>query len=49
MSTMPRVVALRAISTPCQKHGSCAMMLAFFPNKFDPLDWFLPNLLDAHS
>jgi hypothetical protein len=47
MSTTPRVVALRAISTPCRKHGSCATMLAFFPNKFDPLDWFIPNLLDA--
>jgi hypothetical protein len=47
MSTTPRVVARRAISTPCQKHDSCAMMLAFFPNKFDPLDWFVPNLLDA--
>jgi hypothetical protein len=49
MSTTPRVVALGAILTPCQKHGSCAMMLAFFPNKFDPLDWFLPNLLDVRS
>jgi hypothetical protein len=46
MSTMPSVIALGAISTPCQ-HGSCATMLAFLPNKFDPLDWFIPNLLDA--
>jgi hypothetical protein len=49
MSITPRVVALRAILTPCQKQGSCATMLAFFSNKFDPLNWFLPNLLDARS
>jgi hypothetical protein len=47
MSTTPRVIALGAISTPCLKQGSCAMMLAFFPNKFDPFDWFIPNLLDT--
>jgi hypothetical protein len=47
MSTTPRVVALGAILTPCQKHGSCAMTLAFFPNKIDPFDWFIPNLLDG--
>jgi hypothetical protein len=47
MSTTARVIALGAISTPCQKHGSCAMMLLFFPNKLDPLDWFIPSLLDA--
>jgi hypothetical protein len=29
------------------KHGSLAAMLAFTPNKFDPFDWFIPNLLDA--
>jgi hypothetical protein len=46
-STTPRVVALGAILTPCQKHGSCATMLASFPNKFDPFDWFIPNLLDT--
>jgi hypothetical protein len=47
MSTTPRVVALGAILTPRQKHGSCTTTLAFFPNKFDSLDWFIPNLLDA--
>jgi hypothetical protein len=47
MSTTPRVAALGAISTLCQKRGSCAMMLMFFPNKFDPFDWVMPNLLDA--
>jgi hypothetical protein len=31
----------------CHKHGSLAMMLAFIPNKFDPFDWFIPNLLDV--
>jgi hypothetical protein len=31
----------------CHKHGSLATMLAFIPNKFDPLDWFIPNLLGA--
>jgi hypothetical protein len=31
----------------CHKHGSLATMLAFIPNKFDPFDWFKPNLLDA--
>jgi hypothetical protein len=44
---MPRVIALGAISTPCQKHGSCTMMLVFFPNKINPFDWFIPNLLDG--
>jgi hypothetical protein len=31
----------------CHKHGSLAAMLAFIPNKFDPFDWFIPNLLDV--
>jgi hypothetical protein len=31
----------------CHKHGSLGAMLAFIPNKFDPFDWFIPNLLDA--
>jgi hypothetical protein len=31
----------------CHKHGSLAAMLAFIPNKFNPFDWFIPNLLDA--
>jgi hypothetical protein len=31
----------------CHKHGSLATTLAFIPNKFDPFDWFIPNLLDA--
>jgi hypothetical protein len=44
---MSRVVALGAILTPCQKHGSGATMLVFFPNKIDPFDWFIPNLLDG--
>jgi hypothetical protein len=22
-------------------------MIAFFPNKFDPFDWFIPNSLDG--
>jgi hypothetical protein len=29
----------------CHKHGSLTTMLAFIPNKFDPFDWFIPNLL----
>jgi hypothetical protein len=32
---------------PESLHGSLAAMLAFFPNKFDPFDWFIPKLLDA--
>jgi hypothetical protein len=32
ISTMTRVVALRTVLTSCHKHGSLAMMLAFFPN-----------------
>jgi hypothetical protein len=47
MSTMPRVTALGAISTPCQQRGSCAMMPALFPNRFDPFDWLMPTLLDV--
>jgi hypothetical protein len=47
MSTTPRVATLGAISTPCQKRGSCTTMLAFFPNKFNPFDWFMLDLLDA--
>jgi hypothetical protein len=47
MSTTPRVAALGAILTPCQKHDSCVTMLAFSPNKFDLLDWFIPDLLDS--
>jgi hypothetical protein len=31
----------------CHKHGNLAMMFAFIPNKFDPFDWFILNLLDA--
>jgi hypothetical protein len=31
----------------CHKHGSLATMLVFIPNKFDPFDWLIPNLLDA--
>jgi hypothetical protein len=46
-STTPRVAALGAISTPCRKHGSCTTVLAFFPNKVDPFDWFIPSLLDG--
>jgi hypothetical protein len=38
---------LGIISISCHKHGSHATMLAFFTNKFDPFDWFIPNLLDA--
>jgi hypothetical protein len=44
---MPRVVTLGVISISYHKHGSHVMMLAFFPNKFDPFDWFIPNLLDV--
>jgi hypothetical protein len=47
MSTTSRVVALGALLTPCRRHGSCATMFAFFPNKIDPFDWFIPNLLDG--
>jgi hypothetical protein len=31
----------------CHKHVSLAMMFMFIPNKFDPFDWFILNLLDA--
>jgi hypothetical protein len=31
----------------CHKHGSLATMLAFIPNKFDPFNWFISNLLDV--
>jgi hypothetical protein len=44
---MPRVVALRVVSTSFHKHGSHAMMLAFFPNWLDPLDRVISNLLDG--
>jgi hypothetical protein len=47
ISTMPRVVALGVASISCHKHGSHAMMLAFFPNESDPFDWFIPNSLEA--
>jgi hypothetical protein len=33
--TTPRVIALGAILISCHKHGSLAMILAFFPNWFD--------------
>jgi hypothetical protein len=45
MSATPRVVALGAISTPRQKHGSCATTLAYLSNKIDPPDWLIPSLL----
>jgi hypothetical protein len=45
--TMPRVIALGVVLISCHKHSSHGMMLAFFPNEFDPFDWFIPNLLDA--
>jgi hypothetical protein len=47
ISTTPRVIALRVVLISCHKHGSDATTLAFFPNEFDPFDWFIPNLLDA--
>jgi hypothetical protein len=47
ISTMPRVVALGIILISCHKHGSLAMMLAFFPNWLDPLDRVMSNLLDG--
>jgi hypothetical protein len=47
ISTTPKVVALGVVLISCHKHGSHAMMLAFFPNEFDPFDWFVPNSLDA--
>jgi hypothetical protein len=47
ISTTPRVVALRVVSTSCHKHGSHATMLAFFPNWLDQLDWVISNLLDG--
>jgi hypothetical protein len=37
----------RGSSVSYHKHYSLAAMLAFIPNKFDPFDWFIPNLLDA--
>jgi hypothetical protein len=46
ISTTPRVIALRVISISCHKHGSDAMMLAFFPNRLDLLVRVTPNLLD---
>jgi hypothetical protein len=47
ISTTPRVVALRVISISCQKHGSLATILAFFPNWLDPLDQVMSNLMDG--
>jgi hypothetical protein len=47
ISTTPRIVALRIVSTSCHKHDSLAMMLAFFPNWLDPLDQVMSNLLDG--
>jgi hypothetical protein len=47
ISIMPRVVALRAVSISCHKHGSHAMMLAFFPNRLNLLVRVTPNLLDG--
>jgi hypothetical protein len=44
---MARVVALRVVSISCHKHGSHAMMLAFFPNRLDLLVRVTPNLLDG--
>jgi hypothetical protein len=44
---MPIVVALKVVSISCHKHDSDTTTLAFFPNEFDPFDWFIPNLLDA--
>jgi hypothetical protein len=47
ISTMPRVVALRVVSTSCHKHSSHAMMLAFFLNWLDLLDRVISNSLDG--
>jgi hypothetical protein len=47
ISTTPRVVALGVTSISCHKHGSLAMMLAFFPDWLDPLDRVMSNLLDG--
>jgi hypothetical protein len=44
---MPKVVALGVISISCQKYGSHATMLAFFPNRLDLLTRVTPNLLDG--
>jgi hypothetical protein len=46
ISTTPRVVAL-GVASFCHKHGSLAMMLAFFPNWLDLLDRVVSNLLDG--
>jgi hypothetical protein len=37
----------RCSSFFCHEHGSLTAMPASFPNKIDPLDWFIPNLWDA--
>jgi hypothetical protein len=47
ISTTPRVVALRVVSTSCHKHGSHATMLTFSPNRLDLLDRVTSNLLDG--
>jgi hypothetical protein len=47
ISTTPRVVTLRIVSTSCHKHGSLVMMLVFLPNWLDPLDRVMSNLLDG--
>jgi hypothetical protein len=47
ISTTPRVAALRVVSTSCHEHDSRAMMIAFFPNRLDPLDRIQSNLLDG--
>jgi hypothetical protein len=45
--TTPKVVALGVVLISCHKHGSHAMMLAFFPNRLDLLVRVTPNLLDG--
>jgi hypothetical protein len=47
ISTTPRVAALGVVSTSCHRHDSHAMMLVFFPNSLDLLDWIISNLLDG--
>jgi hypothetical protein len=47
ISTTPRVIALRLVSTSYHKHGSHATMLVFFPNWLDLPDRVLSNLLDG--
>jgi hypothetical protein len=49
ISTTPRVTALRVVSTSCHEHDSHCDDDRFLPNRLDPLDQILSNLLDGRT